>query len=97
MDKVINYLNNNTFLLWYLIIINVIAFFTYGIDKLLAMGKYSRVRESTLILLSLIGGSVGAYLGMKVFHHKTLKLLFRISLPTILIIHIVLLFIMSNS
>lgn len=60
-------------LLSWLIAINLAAFFTYGYDKAIAGRGSLRVPERTLLLLALAGGSLGAYLGMRVFHHKTAK------------------------
>ncbi len=61
----------------YLIMINVITFALYGLDKWRAMTRQWRVREKKLIILALIGGSIGAMIGMTVFHHKTRKWYFR--------------------
>ena len=57
----------------YLIIINIITFALYGLDKWRAMTRQWRIREKKLIGLALIGGSIGAMIGMTVFHHKTRK------------------------
>ena len=58
-------------LMIYLVIINLIAFLTFGADKRRARRDRRRVRESTLFLLAVLGGSAGALLGMYVFRHKT--------------------------
>ena len=63
-----NYLN---IALIYLVIINVVSFFVYGIDKWKAKKSKWRIRETSLLGLAVLGGSVGAWLGMKVWHHKT--------------------------
>ncbi|MFQ9487865.1 MAG: DUF1294 domain-containing protein, partial [Anaerostipes hadrus] len=68
----------------YLIMINVITFALYGLDKWRAMTRQWRVREKKLIILALIGGSIGAMIGMTVFHHKTRKWYFRLGIPLIL-------------
>lgn len=75
-------------LLYYLIIINAITFITYGIDKLKAKKNKWRIPESTLFLLAVIGGSIGALLGMNVWHHKTMHEKFKYGIPLILIIQI---------
>ena len=49
----------------------IIAFCTYGIDKYRAKHDKWRIPEKTLMLLALLGGAIGAFLGMKAFHHKT--------------------------
>lgn len=73
----------------YLIIINILSFVLYGIDKLKAIKKKERISEKTLILIGILGGSIGSLIGMNLFRHKTKKLKFIISLPLILIIHII--------
>lgn len=70
----------------YLIIINVITFAIYGMDKWRAVTRQWRIREKKLIGLALIGGSVGAMIGMTIFHHKTRKWYFRLGIPAILVI-----------
>lgn len=71
--------------------INVVTFFLYGIDKWKARRDKWRISEATLLGLAVIGGSIGAWLGMKVWHHKTLHKKFRYGLPLILFAQIVLL------
>ena len=56
----------------YLVTINVVTFFIYGIDKWKAKKSKMRIRETALLGLAVLGGSIGAWLGMKVWHHKTL-------------------------
>ena len=70
----------------YLVIINVIAFIIYGIDKRKAKKHLWRIPEATLIGLALMGGSVGAFLGMRLFHHKTKHIKFYVGVPAIFII-----------
>ena len=55
----------------YLAVINVVTFFMYGIDKWKAKKSKCRIRETALLGLAVLGGSIGAWLGMKVWHHKT--------------------------
>ena len=74
--------------IYYLILINLIAFLAFGLDKRKAKRNAWRVKEATLIGLAIIGGSVGALLGMKVFHHKTLHKKFTIGSPFILAVQI---------
>ena len=59
-------------LLYYLIVINVVTFLVYGIDKWKAKQGSWRISEATLLILAVIGGSIGALLGMKTWHHKTM-------------------------
>ena len=72
-------------LLWYLAAVNVVSFTVYGIDKRKARRGAWRVPEKTLFLLPLLGGSVGALLGMKVFRHKTKHWYFVWGIPIILL------------
>ena len=72
----------------YLAIINVVTFFIYGIDKWKAKHSRWRVSEATLLFLAVIGGSIGAWLGMKVWHHKTLHKKFRYGVPAIIVIQL---------
>ena len=60
----------------YLIIINVITFVIFGLDKRFAINHSFRISENNLFLLSTLGGFLGSILGMKIFHHKTRKLSF---------------------
>lgn len=77
--------------LTYLAVINVVTFFVYGIDKWKAKKSNWRVPEATLLGLAVIGGSIGAWLGMKTWHHKTLHKKFRFGVPLIIIVQIALL------
>ena len=77
-------------LLYYLIVINVVTFLVYGIDKWKAKQGSWRISEATLLILAVVGGSIGALFGMKVWHHKTLHKKFKYGLPLILIIQIIL-------
>jgi uncharacterized membrane protein YsdA (DUF1294 family) len=77
-------------LLYYLIVINVVTFLIYGIDKWNAKQGSWRISEASLLILAVIGGSIGALLGMKIWHHKTMHKKFKYGLPLILIIQIIL-------
>ena len=77
-------------LLYYLIAINVVTFLVYGIDKWKAKQGSWRISEATLLILTIIGGSIGALLGMKVWRHKTQHKKFKYGLPLILIIQSIL-------
>ena len=77
-------------LLYYLIVINVVTFLVYGFDKWKAKQGSWRISEATLLILAVIGGSIGALLGMKIWHHKTMHKKFKYGLPLILIIQIIL-------
>ena len=72
----------------YLVAINIVTFFLYGIDKWKAKRSKWRIEESTLLGWAAAGGSIGALLGMKAWHHKTLHKKFKYGLPAILIAQI---------
>ncbi len=73
----------------YILLINIIAFVMYGIDKSKAKHGKWRIPEATLIGVAALGGSLGALLGMLVWHHKTKKWKFRILVPVFLILWVV--------
>ena len=79
-----------TVLLVWLAVINLLTFIVYGADKRRARKGKWRVPEKTLFLLPLLGGSIGALLGMRVFHHKTKHWYFVWGIPTILLAQIAL-------
>ena len=85
--------------LFYLVIINVVTFFMYGIDKWKAKKSKWRIRETALLSLAVLGGSIGAWLGMKVWHHKTQHKKFKYGVPAIIIIQLALIvyFIISKT
>ena len=74
----------------YLTTVNVVTFFMYGVDKWKAKRSKWRVSEAVLIWMAVLGGSIGAWLGMKVWHHKTQHKKFKYGLPLILIAQLVL-------
>lgn len=86
MNSYINSLHSLALL--YLIAVNAVAFIAFGIDKLKAKKSWWRIPEKTLMLLAVVGGSIGAWLGMMVWHHKTLHNKFRYGIPAILVIQI---------
>ena len=73
---------------WYFAIINVVAVIIYGWDKLCAIRKWWRGPELTLLLIAAMGGSVGALVAMRLFHHKTLHLKFKYGVPLIMALQI---------
>ncbi len=75
-------------LLFCIIGVNVITFVVYGIDKLKAKKGKWRVPETTLLFLAIIGGSVGAWCGVKVWHHKTMHLKFKYGIPLIMAVQV---------
>ena len=83
-------MNVHLIIIYYLLVINAVAFFVYGIDKLKASKGWWRIPESTLLLLAIIGGSIGAWLGMKAWHHKTMHRKFQYGLPVIFLLQLAL-------
>ena len=79
-----------TILLAALLLVNLLAFALYGIDKLKAKKGAGRIPESTLLLVAFLGGSLGALLGMELFRHKTKHAKFKVLVPLFLILHIAL-------
>lgn len=73
--------------------INIVLFFSMLIDKKKAIYKKERVPESTLFVMALLGGSVGGFLGMYLFHHKTRKIYFHIIYFIALVLHIAALYV----
>lgn len=78
----------------WLVLINIVTFCVFGVDKWKAKRKEKneavrRVPEKTLLILSALGGSVGALLAMRAFHHKTLHRAFQIGVPLILALQII--------
>lgn len=78
------------YLISYLLVINAATFIIYGIDKYKAKKAKWRISEATLLTMAAVGGSIGAWLGMKAWHHKTLHRKFKYGVPIILLIQIAL-------
>lgn len=70
----------------YLVFVNIVSLTAYGVDKYKARKSLWRIPESTLILIAYFGGALGAFLGMRLFHHKTLHTQFRIFVPAALVL-----------
>ncbi len=73
----------------YFIIINVSGFLSMGFDKYKAKHNLWRIPENTLLLLSFLGGSIGSFIGMKLFRHKTLHPQFKYGVPAFFVINII--------
>lgn len=80
----------------YLMIVNVSSFIVYGIDKYKAKKGKWRIPETTLLLLAVMGGSVGALAGIKVLHHKTMHNKFKYGIPFIIFAQIAMVLYMFN-
>jgi len=75
-------------MIYYLIFINIVTFLIYGVDKWKARKSRWRIPEDALLWLAIVGGSVGALLGMYVFRHKTKHKKFQIGVPLILLVQV---------
>lgn len=75
-------------LIWYLLVVNVLTFVVYGIDKWKARRGRWRVPEATLLVLAAAGGSVGAWVAMQLFRHKTQKKKFRYGVPVLFVLQL---------
>jgi uncharacterized membrane protein YsdA (DUF1294 family) len=78
--------------IYYFIGINVLTFLLYGIDKWKARRGKWRIPEDTLIWLAIAGGSIGALLGMYLFHHKTKHRKFALGVPAIFLVQVLLIY-----
>lgn len=74
----------------YLLAVNIASFILYGIDKYKAKRGKWRISEAMLLTMAAIGGSVGAWTGMKVWHHKTMHKKFTIGVPLVFVLQVAL-------
>ena len=77
-------------ILYYLLAVNIATFFLYGIDKYKAKKNQWRISEDTLLTMASIGGSIGAWAGMRLWHHKTMHKKFKYGIPLIIILQVAL-------
>ena len=77
-------------ILGYLLAVNTTSFLLYGIDKYKAKNGRWRISEATLLMMAVIGGSIGAWVGMRLWHHKTMHKKFKYGIPIIIILQVVL-------
>ena len=82
-------LNWDALLCW-LLAITAVTFLTYGYDKSIAGSNRTRVPEAVLLALTLLGGTIGAILGMRVFRHKTAKRSFQVKLGLVIVVQVLL-------
>ena len=75
-------------LMYYLLAVNVLTFIVFGVDKWKALRGHWRVPEATLMGLAALGGSVGAWLAMQLFRHKTQKKKFRYGVPALFVLQV---------
>lgn len=78
-----------TIIVLYFAVMNIVGVAAMGIDKSKAKRKAWRIPEKTLFLISACGGSIGTWVGMYIFRHKTKHISFVIGMPLILIVQIV--------
>lgn len=81
----------NPYLIGYLILTNLARFVLFGVDKYRAKNHLWRIPEKTLFLSALVGGALGCLIGMYFFHHKTRHWYFRIGIPVILVLNLLIL------
>ena len=74
----------------YLLAVNIVTFNLYGIDKYKAKKNKWRISEATLLTMAAIGGSIGAWAGMRIWHHKTMYKKFKYGIPVIIIFQVAL-------
>lgn len=77
-----------TYIMIYLLVLNIIGFLIMGIDKRRAKKRMWRIPEKTFFIVSLLGGSIGTWAGMYTFRHKTKHWYFVIGMPLILVLQI---------
>ena len=77
-------------ILGYFLAVNITSFLLYGIDKFKARKNLWRISEATLLTMAAIGGSIGAWAGMRLWHHKTMHKKFKYGIPVIIILQIAL-------
>ena len=75
----------------YLILINIATFIVYGMDKYFAIHDMWRISEKALIALAVAGGSIGAYVAMLTFRHKTMHKIFTLGVPAIIVCQVIVL------
>ena len=84
------------YVLYYLIVINIIAIIVTVHDKISAVKHRWRVKELTLMMISALGGAPAMYLTMLIIRHKTRKPLFMIGIPLIFVLELAVLFLVNN-
>ena len=77
-------------ILRYLLAVNIATFFLYGIDKNKAKNGRWRISEVTLLMMVVIGGGIGAWAGMRLWHHRTMHKKFKYGIPIIIILQVAL-------
>lgn len=73
---------------YYLLAINALSFILFGLDKYKAKKGKWRISEATLLMMAVIGGGIGAWAGMRLWHHKTMHKKFKYGIPAIIIMQV---------
>lgn len=73
---------------YYLLAINALSFILFGLDKYKAKKGKWRISEATLLMIAVIGGSIGTWSGMRLWHHKTMHKKFKYGIPVIMIMQV---------
>ena len=87
----------HSYSLYYLLAVNIVAFVLYGIDKYKAKRNKWRISEGALLTVAVIGGSIGAWAGMRLWHHKTMHKKFKFGIPAIIILQVALMVYIHNT
>ena len=72
----------------YIAVVNIITFYLMRVDKQKAIKNQFRIPERTFFLLSILGGALGTYIGMKIFRHKTKHASFTIGMPILILLNL---------
>lgn len=90
-------MSSKLILIIYLIFVNLVGLIFMAVDKVRAVEHRFRIPESVLLILAAIGGSVGAIIGMFLFHHKIRRIKFRFGLPAILFLQVLAYFLLVRT
>ena len=90
------FLINHKYLLIYLLIINILTFIIFAVDKYKAVKNRRRVRITVLLFFAFIGGTIGALCGIYFLRHKTKKNYFTLGVPMILLMHLIIILWIMN-
>lgn len=82
--------SERTLLIIYLVLINLMSFIMFGIDKYKAKKRKWRIPEMSLLMSAALGGGLGGFIGMKLFRHKTKHMKFTVLVPLFLVLWIAL-------
>lgn len=88
LNLTINIIMQNEWVIWFLIIINIVTFSLFVIDKQRSIKRKRRIRNATLLTCSFLGGSLGGLLAMLLYRHKTRKWYYVIGLPMMIALHL---------